>query len=71
MASAKIVSKHRPEVPMSPTSFVMFNGDAWLAAGVHREEPDLAVRQPAVLVTGSWLTVKGRLRRSFVRLKRL
>jgi uncharacterized protein len=43
---------------MSPTSFVMFNGETRLAARIHREEPDLAVRQPAVLVTGSWLTVK-------------
>jgi hypothetical protein len=56
MASAKIVEKYGPEVPMSPTSFVMFNGDTRLATRIHREEPDLAVRQPAVFVTGSWLT---------------
>jgi hypothetical protein len=48
MASAKIVEKYGPEVPMSPTSFVMFNGDTRLATRIHREEPDLAVRQPAV-----------------------
>jgi uncharacterized protein len=43
---------------MSPTSFVTFNGDTRLAARVHRNDADLSVRQPAVIVTGWWLTVK-------------
>jgi fermentation-respiration switch protein FrsA (DUF1100 family) len=43
---------------MSPTSFVAFNGDTRLAARIHRSNADLTVRQPAVIVTGSWLTVK-------------
>jgi uncharacterized protein len=43
---------------MSLTSFVTFNGDTRLAARIHRSNADLTVRQPAVIVTGSWLTVK-------------
>ncbi|MGI5131916.1 alpha/beta hydrolase [Pseudonocardia sp. CA-107938] len=38
--------------------FQFFNGDVPLAARVHRNVDDLLEPQPAVLVTGSWLTVK-------------
>ena len=43
---------------MPLTSFVAFNGNSRLAARIHRSNADLTVRQPAVIVTGSWLTVK-------------
>ncbi|WP_232661511.1 alpha/beta hydrolase [Pseudonocardia sp. TRM90224] len=38
--------------------FQFFNGDVPLAARIHRNIDDLDARQPAVLITGSWLTVK-------------
>jgi fermentation-respiration switch protein FrsA (DUF1100 family) len=43
-------------VPTSP--FLILNGDVPLLATIHRANDDLADRQPAVIVTGSWLTVK-------------
>ncbi|GAB3945629.1 alpha/beta hydrolase [Kribbella albertanoniae] len=41
----------------TPRPFTFFNGDVPLAAHVHRSG-DPEERQPAVLITGSWLTVK-------------
>ncbi len=38
--------------------FQFFTGDVPLAARIHRAVDDLVEPQPAVLVTGSWLTVK-------------
>jgi uncharacterized protein len=37
---------------------VFFNGDVPLAAHMHRAADDLIEPQPAIVVTGSWLTVK-------------
>jgi uncharacterized protein len=38
--------------------YVFLSGDVPLAARVYRADDDLFTRQPAVLITGSWLTVK-------------
>ena len=43
---------------MTAHPYVFFQGDVPLAARIHRETGDWAERQPAVIVTGSWLTVK-------------
>jgi hypothetical protein len=43
---------------MSTTPFLIVNGDVPLFARIHRANDDLVDRQPAVIVTGSWLTVK-------------
>jgi dienelactone hydrolase len=43
---------------MPISSHVFPNGDVLLAAHVHRPEGDPFVRRPAVVVMGSWLTVK-------------
>jgi fermentation-respiration switch protein FrsA (DUF1100 family) len=43
---------------VNATPYLLFNGDVPLAARMHRAPGDLLERQPAVLVTGSWLTVK-------------
>jgi hypothetical protein len=43
---------------VTATPYLLFNGDVPLAARMHRAPGDLLERQPAVLVTGSWLTVK-------------
>jgi hypothetical protein len=43
---------------MTAHPYVFFHGDVPLAARIHRETDDWARRQPAVIVTGSWLTVK-------------
>lgn len=40
------------------TPYLFFNGDVPLAARVYRNTDDPFVRQPAVIITGSWLTVK-------------
>jgi fermentation-respiration switch protein FrsA (DUF1100 family) len=40
------------------TSLLFFRGDLQLAGRLFRNTDSLDVRQPAVLVTGSWLTVK-------------
>lgn len=40
------------------TPFQFFHGDTPLAVRVHRNVDNLMERQPAVIVTGSWLTVK-------------
>ncbi|HEV2779897.1 MAG TPA: alpha/beta hydrolase [Actinophytocola sp.] len=43
---------------MSVSPLLFINGDVPLAARVYRDTDDLFTRQPAVLITGSWLTVK-------------
>jgi hypothetical protein len=43
---------------MAATPYLLFCGEVPLSARVHRATGDLLDRQPAVLVTGSWLTVK-------------
>lgn len=43
---------------MTATPHLFFSGDVPLAARIHRPDADLLDRQPAVVVTGSWLTVK-------------
>jgi uncharacterized protein len=43
---------------MTLSSHVFPNGDVLLAAHVHRPEGDPFARRPAVVVMGSWLTVK-------------
>ena len=43
---------------MTAHPYVFFHGDVPLAARIHRDTDDWAERQPAVLITGSWLTVK-------------
>jgi len=40
------------------TPFAFFRGDLRLAGQLFRNTDRLDVRQPAVIVTGSWLTVK-------------
>jgi fermentation-respiration switch protein FrsA (DUF1100 family) len=40
------------------TSLLFFRGDVQLAGQLFRNTESLTVRQPAVIVTGSWLTVK-------------
>lgn len=40
------------------TPYLFLSGDVPLAARVYRNTDDLFVRQPAVIITGSWLTVK-------------
>jgi dienelactone hydrolase len=41
-----------------PRPFQLFTGGTSLAATLHRNLPDLVEPQPAVVITGSWLTVK-------------
>jgi uncharacterized protein len=43
---------------MSTSDYLFFDGDVPLAGRIHRASGDLLERQPAVIVTGSWLTVK-------------
>jgi fermentation-respiration switch protein FrsA (DUF1100 family) len=38
--------------------YLIISGDVPLAARVYRNDDDLLTRQPAVIITGSWLTVK-------------
>jgi uncharacterized protein len=40
------------------TTLPFFRGDVRLAGRVFRQTDRLDIRQPAVIVTGSWLTVK-------------
>jgi uncharacterized protein len=40
------------------TPYLFFNGDKTLSARVYRTTDDPLTRQPAVIITGSWLTVK-------------
>ncbi len=52
-------------VTASPLLFL--GGDVPLAATVHRETDDPFVRQPAVIVTGFWLTVKEQMADRYAR----
>ncbi|MDQ3789869.1 MAG: alpha/beta hydrolase [Actinomycetota bacterium] len=52
---------------MTASPFLFPVGDAPLAATVHRETDDLLDRQPAVIVTGSWLTVKEQMADHYAR----
>jgi uncharacterized protein len=45
-------------VHVTSNDYMFFNGDVPLAARVYRANDDPFVRQPAVIVSGSWLTVK-------------
>ena len=42
---------------MSITPYLFLTGDTPLSARVYRETDDPMERQPAVIITGSWLTV--------------
>jgi uncharacterized protein len=46
---------------------VFFHGDVPLAAHIHRNTDDLRDRQPTVVVTGSWLTVKEQMADHYAR----
>jgi fermentation-respiration switch protein FrsA (DUF1100 family) len=43
---------------VKPSPYLFISGDVPLSARVYRSTDDLFVRQPAVIITGSWLTVK-------------
>jgi len=43
---------------MQPRPYLIFSGDVPLSARIYRNTDDITERQPAVIVTGSWLTVK-------------
>ncbi|HET9139842.1 lysophospholipase [Actinophytocola sp.] len=43
---------------MTFTPYLFFNGDVPLSARIYRNTDDPFARQPAVIITGSWLTVK-------------
>jgi len=43
---------------VSVTPYLIINGDVPLSARVYRNTDDLLDRQPAVIITGAWLTVK-------------
>jgi fermentation-respiration switch protein FrsA (DUF1100 family) len=47
--------------------YLIVNGDVSLSARIYRESEDLFVRQPAVVVTGSWLTVKEQMADRYAR----
>jgi uncharacterized protein len=47
--------------------YLIVNGDTPLSARVHRATDDPLERQPAVLVTGSWLTVKEQMADHYAR----
>src|SRR5260370_14515337 len=46
---------------------LLFHGEMPLSARVHRATGDLLERQPAVLITGSWLTVKEQIADRYAR----
>jgi uncharacterized protein len=52
---------------MTANPYLFFCGDVPLSARVHRGTDDLLERQPAVLVTGSWLTVKEQMADHYAR----
>jgi uncharacterized protein len=43
---------------MQITPYVLWNGEVPLAGCVYRDDVDILERQPTVLISGSWLTVK-------------
>jgi uncharacterized protein len=52
---------------VSVSPYLLQSGDVPLSARVYRETDDLLERQPAVLVTGSWLTVKEQMADHYAR----
>jgi uncharacterized protein len=52
---------------VTTTSDLIVNGDVPLSARVYRNTDDALERQPAVLVTGSWLTVKEQMADRYAR----
>jgi len=49
------------------TSLPFYRGDVQLAAQIFRNTDRLDVRQPAIIVTGSWLTVKEQMPETYAR----
>ncbi|GAA1715050.1 alpha/beta hydrolase [Fodinicola feengrottensis] len=52
---------------MNVDPYLIVNGDVSLSARIYREPENLLVRQPAVIVTGSWLTVKEQMADRYAR----
>ncbi len=52
---------------MEATPYLILSGETPLSARVYRATDDLLERQPAVLVTGSWLTVKEQMAEHYAR----
>jgi uncharacterized protein len=52
---------------MQPRPYLMFSGDVPLSVRIYRDTDDLTERQPAVIVTGSWLTVKEQMADHYAR----
>ena len=52
---------------MSITPYLFLTGDTPLSARVYRETDDPFERQPAVIITGSWLTVKEQMADQYAR----
>ena len=52
---------------MQATPYLFLSGDTPLSARMYRATDDLLERQPAVLVTGSWLTVKEQMADHYAR----
>jgi uncharacterized protein len=52
---------------MSIAPYLFLSGDTPLSARVYRETDDLLERQPAVIITGSWLTVKEQMADHYAR----
>jgi fermentation-respiration switch protein FrsA (DUF1100 family) len=52
---------------MSERPYLILNGDVPLSARIYRSGDDLTERRPAVLVTGSWLTVKEQMADHYAR----
>jgi fermentation-respiration switch protein FrsA (DUF1100 family) len=51
-----------------PKPYLILSGDVPLAARLYRATDDLTERQPAVIVTGSWLTVKEQMPHTYAQL---
>lgn len=49
------------------TKLPFFRGDLHLAGEVFRNTPDLTTPQPAIIITGSWLTVKEQMAETYAR----
>jgi uncharacterized protein len=52
---------------VTASPYLLFEADVRLSARIHRATDDLLDRQPAVLVTGSWLTVKEQMADHYAR----
>jgi uncharacterized protein len=51
-----------------PAPYLILSGDVALSARLYRATGDLTERQPAVIVTGSWLTVKEQMPHTYAQL---